>query len=190
VAVAGTVSGTNKREYDLDAYLLDLSYVPNYESDLFVLRTDLSGTPSPMLWPEGGDYRVREFLEYFDLDAVWDYPPASSTQGRSLYLRDRYMGHMSTPSESMTLTCYYTPQVPSLSSDTATLHAAGLTFLASWRELIQNLAAQQVAEDAGMDALRIGALQGRVDRGMRLYIAGLDKKRHPVRRRLKAGWAG
>jgi|GEM_PF-5004388 len=107
------VSGT--REYDLDANLQDASSNPNFRSDLVIFRTDTTN-PVAMLWPQRGDYRAREFLKNLFSDPRVDIPPITHPVRNSLYLRDSFVGFVSTPTTTMTLTCYYSPMIERLST--------------------------------------------------------------------------
>lgn len=144
-------SGT--QEYDLDANLVDAASKPNLRADLFIVRSDLDN-PLPVLWPMGGDHRFSLFLNYCEANYRWPMPAILTWSQPLMYRRGKYVGFVTTPTEDMTLTCYYTPKVPLFSGAVGTelLSTDICTLLESWDDLIAVKAAMQLGRDANLRA--------------------------------------
>lgn len=188
------VSGT--REYDLEDGtdgLVDASGVPNFRGDLVVFRTD-TDKPIPVRWAEGGDWRVREsyrgaprFFSYPD-EQVNEYPGVNndlyniggSRGNLVLYRRGKWLGFVKEPTETMTLTCYYTPSITTLTDDAATdtLEEIGLPYLQDWADLLALYAAIQLHTD--MNSPTGIRLERRYARLLEEYTLAAQRMRHVV----------
>lgn len=150
---------------DLDAHLQDSDGDPNYRANLFITRTDTT-YPVPVYWPGGGDHRVRELYRNV-LTGNFNFPltdgagtiipndAPGTLVGPFMYkLDDRTIGYIKPPGSAQTLTAYYTPVVPILSTEPVrdTLDKINLTFFNAWKNLIVLSAAMYIASDSGVGA--------------------------------------